>query len=131
MTTPGNLASAGPDGSLPGARQPGRAPARDGVELPEIVIVPAHPVTEGDSRDIMFELREGADGVPVLPVFSSVQRLAGVLGGAQPWVALPLHKVRELAAAGQVRTVMLDPEVQPGAWRWRYGDLANFPGSAE
>jgi hypothetical protein len=68
-------------------------------------------------------LREGADAMAVLPVFSSVRRLVLALGQAQPWVALPLLRVRELAAAGGVSTVVVDPEVASGAWRWGYRDL--------
>jgi hypothetical protein len=117
---------------LPSAAwHPGGGPAPEALSLPEIVIVPAHPATRGGDQDVVFELREGADAAPVLPVFSSVQRLAEALGGAQPWVALPLRKVRELAAAGRGHTVVLDPDVQPGAWRWGYGDLESFQGGAE
>jgi SseB protein N-terminal domain len=139
MTTPGSPASPRPANQPPGWRNLGggqdpgapeqETPEQETLALPELVIVPAHPVTEGGSREVRFELREGADGAAVLPVFSSVQRLAEALGGAQPWVALPLRKVRELAAAGQVHTVMLDPQVQPGAWRWRHNDIDSFQGS--
>jgi hypothetical protein len=94
-----------------------------------IVIAPAHPALEDGERDIVFELRESAGAATVLPVFSSVPRLVEALGHAQPWVALPLHKVRQLAAASGVRTVLLDPDVQPGAWRWGYDDLDRLPGS--
>jgi hypothetical protein len=94
-----------------------------------IVIAPAHPAIEHDERDIVFELRESSGGGPVLPVFSSVPRLVEALGHAQPWLALPLHTVRELAGARGVHTVLLDPEVQPGAWRWDYDDLDQLPGS--
>jgi hypothetical protein len=37
--------------------------------------------------------------------------------------------VRELAGARGVHTVLLDPDVQPGAWRWDYDDLDRLPGS--
>lgn len=113
MTTTGN----------PGAAGPGYPDA--GV----IVIAPAHPAIEHDERDIVFELRESADGAPVLPVFSSVPRLVAALGHAQPWVALPLYTARQLAGARGVHTVMLDPDVQPGVWRWDYDDLDSLPGS--
>ena len=94
-----------------------------------IVVAPAHPALEHDERDIVFELRESSGGAPVLPVFSSVPRLVEALGHAQPWVALPLSTVRELAGARGVHTVLLDPDVQPGAWRWDYDDLDRLPGS--
>jgi SseB protein N-terminal domain len=131
MTTPGNGAGGEPGGSA--GKTPTRPDARfgEGLVRPEIVIVPAHPVSEVGAQDIVFEVREGADGAPVLPVFSSVRRLAEILGGAQPWVAFPLGKLREIAAAGQVHTILLDPEVSPGAWRWRYSDLESFQRSSE
>ena len=94
-----------------------------------VVIAPAHPALEDGERDIVFELRESAGDATVLPVFTSVPRLVEALGHAQPWVALPLHTVRQLAAASGVRTVLLDPDVQPGAWRWGYDDLDRLPGS--
>jgi hypothetical protein len=103
----------------------GRGYPDDGV----IVIAPAHPAIEHDERDIVFEVRESSGGAPVLPVFSSVPRLVEALGHAQPWVALPLYTVRELAGARGVHTVLLDPDVQPGAWRWDYDDLDRLPGS--
>jgi hypothetical protein len=89
--------------------------------LPYIVIAPAHPAHE--RTEIVFEVRPGDEGTDVLPVFSSVRRLVAAFGPAQPWLALPLHKVRELAAAGGVRQVVLDPVVPAGAWRWQYSDL--------
>ena len=113
MSIPGN-----PDVAGPGYPD-------DGV----IVIAPAHPAIEHDERDIVFELRKSPGGAPVLPVFSSVPRLVEALGHAQPWVALPLCTVRELAGARGVHTVLLDPDVQPGAWRWDYDDLDRLPGS--
>jgi hypothetical protein len=89
--------------------------------LPDIVIAPAHP--DNGSTEIVFEVRQAANGMDVVPVFSSIRHLVDTLGPAQPWVALPLIKMRELAAAGGFRQVVLDPVVQPGAWRWRYSDL--------
>lgn len=113
MSTPGDPSAAGP--GYPGGGA--------------IVIAPAHPAIARDERDIVFELRESPGGAPVLPVFSSVPRLVEALGHAQPWVALPLCTVRELAGARGVHTVLLDPDVQPGAWRWDYDDLDRLPGS--
>jgi hypothetical protein len=89
--------------------------------LPEFVITPAHP--DHGSTEIVFEVRQAANGMDVLPVFSSVRHLIHTLGPAQPWVAMPLIRVRELAAAGGIQQVILDPEAQPGAWRWQESDL--------
>jgi hypothetical protein len=89
--------------------------------LPDLVVAPAHPARE--RTEIVFETRPGADGTDVLPVFSTVRQLVAAFGPAQPWLALPLRTVRELAATGGVRQVVLDPVVAPGAWRWHYSDL--------
>jgi hypothetical protein len=94
---------------------------RGGPVLPDIVIAPAHPA--GERTEIVFEVRPDASGTNVLPVFSSVRQLVETFGPAQPWVALPLRKVRELAGAGGIRQVVLDPVVPRGAWRWQYADL--------
>ena len=119
MTTPG-IRTSPPQGIRRAIRDPDPA---------LIVIAPAHPALEHGERDIVFELRESAGDATVLPVFTSVPRLVEALGHAQPWVALPLYTVRQLAAASGVRTVLLDPDVQPGAWRWGYDDLDRLPGS--
>jgi SseB protein N-terminal domain len=146
MTTPGSLVPADPADSPPDARQPGTpqpgtpqlrggpdrgSPVGEGLDLPEIVIAPAHPAFDAGHPDVVFELRDGADGAPVLPVFSSVHRLVSALGHAQPWVALPLLRVRELAGAGGIHTVILDPEVAPGTWRWHSDDLERLEESLE
>jgi SseB protein N-terminal domain len=88
---------------------------------PEIVIVPAHPDPGG--TEISFEVREGPIGMNVVPVFSSVRKLVVAFGEAQPWVAMPLRRVRELAAEGGVLEVLLDPAVLPGSWEWSFTDL--------
>jgi hypothetical protein len=138
MTTPERPGSR-PGAEVTGRSRPGEPQRRDvtaggPLDLPEIVIAPAHPASIDGRGDIVFEVRESAEGTAVLPVFSSVPRLTEALGGAQPWLALPLLAVRELAEAGGIHTVVLDPEVQPGAWRWAYDDLyvlENLPGSTE
>jgi hypothetical protein len=74
--------------------QAGGGSLRDGPVPPDIVIAPAHPAHE--RTEIVFEVRPGTDGTDVLPVFSSVRHLVAAFGEAQPWLALPLHTVREL-----------------------------------
>jgi hypothetical protein len=99
-------------------------PGNEEFGLPEIVVVPAHPVPH---REIEFETREDpGGGAPVLPVFSTVRRLVQALGPDQPWVAMPLATVRELAASAGLREVRLDPSADPGAWRWDGGELARL-----
>jgi hypothetical protein len=91
--------------------------------LPDIVVAPAHPDIREGGKDVVFEVRNGADGGQVLPVFSTVRLLVEVLGPAQPWVALPLESARALAASRGVDRVVLDPVAEPGAWRWHPEDL--------
>jgi hypothetical protein len=93
-----------------------------GSGLPEIVFAPAHPA-EREGGEVVFEVRELADGTPVLPVYSSTTLLVAALGPAQPWAAFPLETTRELMAMAGVRMVVLDPEVALGSPRWRIEDL--------
>jgi hypothetical protein len=95
------------------------------ASLPEFVVAPAHPASSHGDTSIVFEVRESPRG-NVVPVFSDVRRLVAALGPAQPWVVLPLIKIRELAASGGVHEVVLDPEVESGAWRWSYEDLVTL-----
>ena len=72
---------------------------------------------------MIFEVRHLADGGRALPVFTTVRRLVAALGQQQPWVALPLEKVRLIAGGAGVHRVVLDPGAEPGAWRWQPADL--------
>jgi hypothetical protein len=97
-------------------------------DLPDLVFAPAHPLP-GQGGDLVFEVRELADGTVALPVYSSIARLVAQLGGAQPWAELPLSAAREFMAKVGVRLVVLDAEVAPGAPRWRPDDLAGLAAS--
>ena len=102
-----------------------RAGDGPGRGLPELIFAPAHPETR-QSEDLVFEVRELADGTRVLPVYSSTSRLAAALGPAQPWAALPLQAMRELMGKAGVDLIALDPDVAPSAPRWRPADLAEL-----
>jgi hypothetical protein len=92
--------------------------------VPEIVFAPAHQdIRPGHDGDVVFEVRRLADGRRGLPVFTTVERLVAALGREQPWVALPLRNVQRLMGGAGVPSVVIDPEVEPGAWRWQAGDL--------
>ena len=106
----------------------GRAGGGPGRGLPELIFAPAHPETR-QSEDLVFEVRELADGTRVLPVYSSTSRLAAALGPAQPWAALPLQAMRELMGKAGVELIALDPDVAPSAPRWRPADLAELAAS--
>lgn len=93
-----------------------------GGGLPDIVFAPAHPADRAGG-EVVFEVRELADGTPVLPVYSSATRLVAALGPAQPWAAFPIQTARELMAMAGVSMVVLDAEIVPGSPRWRPEDL--------
>jgi hypothetical protein len=125
--------------TIPWSPRPGEAYGREGrpgeeqdpgrQAPPQIVIVPAHPAAggertaDGEAADVVFEMRRDDVGRAVLPAFSSVPRLVAALGSAQPWLALPLPRVRQLAAAAGADAVHLDPVIRPDAPRWRQEDL--------
>lgn len=99
---------------------PGPAPG----EFPEIVIAPARPdIRPGHDGDVIFEVRQAADGRPALPVFSTVKRLVAALGPEQPWVALPLRNVQAIVGGAGVDRVIVDPDVAPASRRWQASDI--------
>lgn len=103
------------------AEQTGESPAGG---LPEIVIAPARPdIRPGHNGDVIFEVREISDGGRALPVFTTVKRLVATLGQDQPWVALPLRNIQAIMGGAGVDRVLIDPQAQPGTWRWQASDL--------
>jgi hypothetical protein len=71
-----------------------------------------------------FEMRQQPDGTSVLPAYSSVTGLVEALGRYQPWVCVQLTQLLKALDGGRVARVLLDPPVEPGAWRWTQADLA-------
>lgn len=111
-------------GLAPAGRLRDEHGARDWQPPPGVVIAPAHP---GDGRtNVLFETRAADDGRPVLPVFTSLQRLVAAFGPAQPWLAVKMQTVLEVAADGGLAGVVIDPVVPPGAWRWGTQDLEHL-----
>jgi SseB protein N-terminal domain len=104
----------------------------DGPGLPDMVYAPAHPAQRPEDANgtIEFEVRELTDGSRVLPVFSSVERMAAVLGPAQPWVLVPLRAARAVMAIAGVASVVLDPEIADDAWRWDASSLRRLAEAA-
>jgi hypothetical protein len=103
---------------------PGEAGRTGGVPRSpgELVFVPAHPGLAGHG-EIVPEVRHLAGGRVVLPAFSTLTGLVGALGRFQPWAALPLMRVREMAAAVGAGQVLLDPRIGPRLRRWQPGDV--------
>jgi SseB protein N-terminal domain len=99
--------------------------------LPDLVFVPARPARPraGGGREVAFEARTLADGTVALPAFSTVARLVAALGHYQPWVCVPLPTVQAAMARDGVPQVVLDPAVDPSAWRWQEASLRAFAGS--
>lgn len=77
-----------------------------------------------------FELRQLTGGTPALPVFFTVAGLVRELGPCQPWVRVPLRAAREAAARSGVCSVLLDPVLEPGAWRWDGEQVAGLTARA-
>ena len=114
--------SNGRDGTVDRPEETGGDPAGGG--LPEVVVVPARQdVRPGHDGEVVFEVRELSDGGRALPVFTTVKRLVATLGPDQPWVALPLRNIQAIMGGAGVDRVVIDPQAQPGTWRWQPSDL--------
>jgi hypothetical protein len=58
-----------------------------------------------------METRYTPDGLEiVLPAFTSVAKLVGMLGRGQPWICVPLREASQAAAAEGLARVVIDPE---------------------
>ncbi|WP_299575183.1 SseB family protein [uncultured Williamsia sp.] len=75
-----------------------------GTQLPEVVVVPAHPRPDG-SRGFDIELTE-SNGRPLIPAFSSVDGLVETLGEHQPWLGLT---PAQIGAVYSGISIVLDP----------------------
>jgi hypothetical protein len=99
------------------------------MDVPEVVIVPAHPST--DRTEVLFETRTDGTGQDVLPAFSSIHRLVEAFGPDQPWLALKVETARELAISTGLADIRVDPAVPPDAWRWTDQDLERLEESLD
>jgi hypothetical protein len=75
-----------------------------GAQLPQVVVVPAHPRPDG-SRGFDIELAV-SNGRPLIPAFSSVDRLVETLGEHQPWLGLTPDQI---GAVYSGISIVLDP----------------------
>jgi hypothetical protein len=93
---------------------------------PGLVFAPARPRVGGARRDVVYEMRRQPDGALVLPVFSSLAGLVERLGQYQPWACVPLDQVTAAVGGGRVAQVLVDPEIDPQAWRWAEASLSHY-----
>jgi hypothetical protein len=98
----------------------------DAMSDTDVVFVPAHPRVKAAGSDVVFEVRVLEDQTAAGIAFTSKQSLIEALGTAQPWVALPLGRFRELMGSAGVGTVVVNPQVPQDAARWRPDDLQEF-----
>jgi hypothetical protein len=84
----------------------------------EIVYVPAHPDPRTGHDGVRFETRLGSDGAPVGVAFTSLDKLVGALGPAQPWIAVPLPRLRLIFGAAGIAQIGLDPVPEADLPRW-------------
>lgn len=75
-----------------------------GAQLPQVVVVPAHPRPDG-SRGFDIELAV-SNGRPLIPAFSTVDRLVETLGEHQPWLGLT---PAQIGAVYSGISIVLDP----------------------
>jgi hypothetical protein len=92
----------------------------------DLVFVAAHPRVKDGRKDVVFEARMLETGKAAGIAFSSIERLVEALGRAQPWVAMPLGRFRELMGAAGIADVALDPKVPRDAMRWQKEDVDEF-----
>ena len=98
----------------------------DAVSDTDVVYVAAHPRVSDGRKDVVFEARMMESGKPAGIAFTSIEHLVKALGHAQPWVAMPLGRFREVMAAGGVADVALNPRVPEEAVRWQPEDVQDF-----
>ena len=95
----------------------------------DVVFVPAHPVTSGSKQDVGFETRELDSGGQAAIAFTSLSLLVEALGQSQPWLAMPLGRLREVIGSQGVSQVAVDPTVTSEAWRWTEEGIRELEGS--
>jgi hypothetical protein len=88
-----------------------------------VVYVPAHPITSRGRKDVGFEIRELETGEKAAVAFTSLPRLVEALGKSQPWLAMPMARLRDLMGSRGVAQVAVDPIVPAKAWRWKPDDV--------
>lgn len=98
----------------------------EAVSDTDVVFVPAHPRVKDGRKDVVFEVRVLESGEAAGVAFTSTKHLVEALGPAQPWVAMPLKRLRELMGAAGVGDVVVNPSVPQDAVRWQPADIQEF-----
>jgi hypothetical protein len=88
-----------------------------------VPIGPAGPPDAHGRREISIELRLGADGGPILPVFTSRAALAEQLGPHQRFARMPVLQLF-VQMSPKALPVVVDPVVDPAAERWNEAGFA-------
>jgi hypothetical protein len=101
-------------------------PGGEAVSDTDVVYVAAHPRVNDGRKDVVCEARMMASGKPAGIAFTSIKHLVEALGQAQPWVAMPLGRFREVMATGGIADVALNPKVPHEAVRWQPQDVQEF-----
>jgi hypothetical protein len=92
----------------------------------DLVFVPAHPRVKAAGSDVVFEVRVLESGKAAGIAFTSMRELVEALGEAQPWVAIPIGRFRELMGGAGVGDIVINPSVPQDAVRWKPDDVQEF-----
>lgn len=96
-------------------------PTKIGVELPKVIVVPAHP--HPDDEGVSIELSAEVTGAPVAIVFSNVERLIERLGQHQPWIMVQSAALPQLLGTSAI-SIVLDPLEKTCRTWWTSNRLA-------
>jgi hypothetical protein len=103
---------------------PAGSTSTEGDELDtDIVYVPAHPDVRPGHDGVRFETRMTEAGQPVGVAFRRLDSLVRALGHAQPWIAVPLPRLRQIFGAAGIGQIVLDPQVPLEPPRWRADEV--------
>lgn len=97
------------------ARTEVEPPMRIGVELPAMVMVPAHP-RPGDGG-VAIELSAEVTGEPVAIAFSTVELLIERLGRYQPWIMVPSATLVRWLGTSAI-SIVLNPLAKTCRTQW-------------
>ena len=77
-----------------------------------LVIAPARPFGDKSDKRVIFETRRNLSDEAVGIAFTSVGRLARAMGEQQPWICLPLRRLKEFHQAAGINRLVVNAEFQ-------------------